>query len=138
MSLGITFDFMREHQWYNEWRIAWSSMDRIDQNKRCFLLQICAGGMILDHLPVFGKPTAEIMTQWLLQVMVYNHLEQMGPMKGIKPRVLRLGWRMRGEFDAVQATMITLDIHCELQSEAENRFHCEQNGTNVDGFNHLK
>ena len=115
------FEFYEgEHQWYNEWRVAWISTDWIKHNKRCFNLQLYAGGKTVDHLTVFGKPTAKIMIQWMLQVMMYNHMEKLGPMQGIKPRVVRLVWRMRNEFDAVQAAMTTFGIHCVLQSEAEN------------------
>lgn len=105
-------------------------------------MRIHTGGVVLDSHGVYGMPTAKIIVQWLLRVMVYNEAEmgrgseQMEPQEKVKPAMIKVSWRMNNEFEAVQAAMAPFGIQCFLQSEEENRLNCERSGTSVQGFNH--
>ena len=117
------------------WEIGWSSTPQIDCNKRIFCLNILTShGVVANNWMQHGVPDAEQIIYTILRAMTFSNMTKT---KGIKPKVIRIGYRMKNQFDAIAKAMQKFGIVCCLQTEKENEMACIQNDTHVDGWNHL-
>eukprot|EP01083_Nonionella_stella_P018595 51755_1 len=117
------------------WEMSWSSTPQIDKNKRIICVNIVAhSGMILNNWLQHGVPNAQQYIYMLFRAMTYCNLSKT---KAIKPRALKVGYRLKNEFEAIQREMRKFGVICLLQTAEQNQKACDDNKTDVEGWNHL-
>jgi len=117
------------------WDINWSSTAEIDSNKRIICINLMSSAhIILNNYMQHCVPNGIEIINVLLRAMTYSNLTKQSY---VKPKLVRLSWRMRNEFDLVSKAMYKIGVRCFLQTKEQNQLSCQTAGSHEDGWNHL-
>ena len=119
------------------WTMCWSSSPQIVNNKRdfCILIGSSIGAEPIIALHAhYGVPSAKDMLQYLYRTMAFsNRTMEIGN----KPRMVFIEYRSRFAFDEMQKELSKLGISCLQETYQEAWDVCSENGTDINGWNHL-